>query len=174
MTKNHNPAMHATMLPRYIRLAYTHSYIFAIKYARHIHLAFVRDARGILANITYCERNAESHGALYGLRMYNCKATSETILANAYATYDLGLATDFEADYLDRKANGYKGNRGNLLEDMVVDMFHAERPENINTSFAVAGDMVIDGTHFQMKIWNATFTTTSTLEKTEKRMGIGA
>lgn len=174
MTKNHNPAVHATMLTRYTRLAYTHSYLFVVKSHGIAYMAFIKDIRPIFAHITYCERNATSHGGYYGLRMLNCKATADTILANAYEIVSLGSARDLENDYLERKANGYLGNRGNYFEDMAVDMFHAERPENINTSFAVAGDMVIDGTHFQMKIWNATFTTENTLDKTEKRMGIGA
>ncbi len=175
MTKNHNPEMQRVLANHYHGLAYTTNYGFCVKTGGKITAAVVENVTcETLERITYCERNAESHGGFYGLRMLNSKATMQYILEIATETYEIGTYAEFENGFAEYRANGNKGNRGDYFEDIFASLMNGVKPENRAACFTDCGDVIANGVHYQCKLYNATFTTENTIKKTYARMGIGA
>ena len=171
MTKNHNPEMQKVLIKEYHSLAYTTNYGFCVRTGGKVTAVIVENVGcELLEQITYCERNAESHGGYYGLRMLNSKATMETLLAMATKSFDLGTYADFENGFAEYRANGNKGNRGDYFEDVFAELVHGTKPESRTACFTDCGDVIANGTHYQCKLYNATFTTSQTIKKTLERM----
>lgn len=68
-----------------------------------------------------------------------------------------------KVDELQALASKIKGNLGDAFELLVIQAFNGHKIGKQNTDFMTAGDMVVDGTHYQVKYNKATFTTVKTL-----------
>lgn len=174
MTKRHNPEMQRVLANSYHHVAYTTNYGFCVKTGGKIYAAIVNDVDcETLERITYCERNAESHGGFYGLRMLNNKATMQFILEIASKVFEIGTYKEFENGFNNYRTTN-KGNRGDYFEDVFASLVNGTKPENRAACFTDCGDVIADGIHYQCKLYNATFTTERTIEKTYTRLGIVA
>ena len=171
MTKNHNPEMQRFLATNYHRLAYTPNYAFCVKSRGRVTAVTIENLDyDTLIQITYCEPNAESHGGYYGLRMNSSKKVMNLLLEKGTPLFDLGSYKEFENGFANYRANGNKGNRGDYFEDLFADLAHGTKPGGKTACFTDCGDVVVNGVHYQCKLYNATFTTTSTIEKTMKRL----
>lgn len=171
MTKNHNPEMQRFLATHYHRLAYTPNYVFGVKsHGRVLAVAIENLDYDTLIQITYCEPNAGSHGGYYGLRMNNCGKVMDLILEKGKPLFDIGSYKEFENGFANYRANGNSGNRGNYFEDLFTELSHGTKPGGKTACFTDCGDVVVNGVHYQCKLYNATFTTTSTIEKTMARL----
>lgn len=152
IVKNHILAMQA-------EYEYTHYYAIAIRDHKMIKACFIENADEVLPLVTYCERNAESHGGVWGVRMMNNSMAKGIIKEYASKIVDLCSIEYFENRYMTEKENGIKGNRGNLFETLLVEVCGGYQVETKNAKCTEMGDVVIDGQHIQCKLWNATITT---------------
>ncbi len=169
MTIRHNPEMQKYLLAEYHSMAYTSTYSFCVKAHGKVAVAIVNNADiDFLERITYCERNAESHGGYYGLRMRSDAKTQDYIRANAHKLYELGTVKEFEASFQQYKANGNTGNRGDYFEKLFTELVKGTNPEKRNACFTDCGDVVVDNIHYQVKLYNATFTTENTIKRLKK------
>jgi hypothetical protein len=164
MTKNHNPEMHKYLIEQYTALAFTHTYAFCVKHKGKMKVAIVENANSILPDITYCEPNSSSHGKVYGLRMMEKQIVSEMILNRASEIFELGTYKDFENGFTEYRQTA-KGNRGDYFEMVFTKMVNGTNPDKRNACFTDCGDVIANGKHYQCKLYNATFTTESTIAR---------
>lgn len=151
------------LIEQYTRLAYTKTYAICVKAHGRMTAVIINDLDPMFEEITYCERNAESHGGCYGLRLDKHTATMDLLLSIANEKIDLGTYKEFEKGYNEYKANGNKGNRGDYFEDVFVELVHGTKPEKRNACFRKCGDVIANNIHYQCKFYNATFTTEKTI-----------
>lgn len=154
-----NEEVKAMILNRLAEVEFTHTYAFAIRDEKMVKAVVVENADEVLPLVTYCERNAESHGAVWGVRMLNSRATFETLKEYANAIIPLCTINEFENRLLERRENGIKENRGNLFEVYFSEMTGGIMNENKSAKCTECGDVVVNGVHIQCKLWNATITT---------------
>ena len=155
-----NIEMKRFILGRLAKVEYTNSYVFATRRNGMIEAIEVDHAEDILPFITYCEQQASSHGAPWGVRMWNSEAAFEIIRSYASRIWTLCSVKDFEESY--QAAGGKKkipGYRGEWFERLFVKYVGGERPENRCAKCTECGDVILDGKHLQLKLWNATITT---------------
>ena len=160
-----NDAIKTMILERLAMVEYTHTYAFGIRDMGIVKVAIVDNADEILPLITKCERNAISHGGVYGVRMWNSHTAFNTIKAYAREVIDLCSVKEFERLFKEKKVNGYKGNRGNLFEDMTAELLNGQQMENKSAKCTECGDIIVNGEHIQVKLWNATITTESQVNR---------
>ena len=144
---------------------FTHVYGFGIRDNGLVKVAIVENADEIMNLITVCELTSKSHGAVYGVRMWNSSVAFNIIKEYARELITLCTVNEFERIYAERKANGYTGNRGNLLEDLFAEFTGAIQNESKTAKCTECGDVVLNGEHIQMKLWNATVTTEPQVER---------
>ena len=65
-----NVEMKQFILDRLAQVEYTDTYVFAIRHQGMIKAAKVEHAMDILPLVSYCEKQASSHGAPWGVRMW--------------------------------------------------------------------------------------------------------
>lgn len=157
--RNTNEAIKKTILDRLAQVEATHTYAFAIKEEKMVKAVVVENADEILPLITYCEQNAKSHGAVYGVRVHGTKANFELLKEYAREIIPMCSVAEFERTYKENKENGYTGNRGNLFEDMFAQFTGGKQNESKNAKCTECGDVNVNGEEIQVKYWNATVTT---------------
>ena len=166
MTTRHNPEMQKYLLTVYHSMAYTSTYSFCVKAHGKVAVAIVNDADiDFLERITYCERNADSHGGYYGLRMRSDAETQDYIRTKAHKLYELGTVKEFETSFQQYRAEGNKGNRGNYFEKLFTELVKGTNPDKSNACFTDCGDVIANNVHYQVKLYNATFTTENTIKR---------
>ena len=156
-----NAEIKAYILKSLSEVEFTHTYGFIIRDAKMVKLAIVENADEIMEFITVCEKNAKSHGAEYGVRMWNSNTAFKIIKSYAREIITLESVAKFESDYQTAKKNGYYGNRGNYGEDLAARVTGGIQNTSKNAKCTECGDMVLNGEHIQIKLWNATVTTES-------------
>ncbi len=154
-----NKEMKQFILNRLAQVEYTSTYVFAIRENQMIKAVEVENAPDILPFITYCEPQASSHGAPWGVRMWNSAAAFEIIKAYASRTWTLCSVTAFERTYQEAGGKKLDGYRGEWFERMFVKYVGGSRPEKRTAKCTESGDVILDGKHLQLKLWNATITT---------------
>ena len=163
-----NAEIKSFILNLLIAIEYTHTYGFAIRDNGMVKVAIVENADNILNFITVCERNSKSHGGVFGIRMWNSNKAFEIIKEYSRELITICSVQEFERIYKERKENGYKGNRGNLLEELFCELTNAKQNDNPNAKCIDCGDVVLNSEHIQLKLWNATVTTEPTIRNLYK------
>ena len=152
-----NKEMKMVILNRLEEIEYTHTFVFAIRDNGFVKAAEVENAPDILPMITYCERQASSHKSPWGVRMWNSSSAFEIIKAYASRIWTLCSVEEFERTY--EEAGGKKaipGYRGEWFERLFIQFVGGTRPENRAAKCIDSGDVILDGKHLQLKLWNAT------------------
>ena len=157
--KKSNETIKNVILDRLSIVEFTHTYAFAIRDEKMVKAVIVENADEILPLITYCERNAESHGATWGVRMDNRMDVFAIIKEYAREIIPMYSTKEFERMYLEAKTNGYTGNRGHFFEDKFAVFTNGIQNINKNAKCVDCGDVIVNGEHIQCKFWNATVTT---------------
>lgn len=154
-----NQEMKQYILDRLAQVEYTDTYVFAIRDHKMVKAVEVENAHDVLPLITYCERQASSHGSPWGVRMWNSTATFEIIKAYASRIWTLCSVEEFETTYQEAGGRKLDGYRGEWFERLFVKYVGGTRPEKRNAKCTECGDVILDGKHLQLKLWNATITT---------------
>ena len=144
-------------------IEYTHTYAFIIRDNGLVKACIVENADDVLPLVTICERNSKSHGGVFGVRMWNSNTAFGIIKEYARETITMCSVAEFENEYRTAKENGYFGNRGNYAEDMFAFITGATQNTSKNAKCTECGDVVLNGEHIQVKLWNATVTTETTM-----------
>ena len=154
-------------------IEYTHTYAFIIRDNGLVKACIVENADDVLPLVTICERNSKSHGGIFGIRMWNSNTAFSIIKTYARETITMCSVAEFENGYKTAKENGYFGNRGNYAEDMITILTGATQNESKNAKCTECGDIVLNGEHIQVKLWNATVTTETTVNNLYKEKMAG-
>lgn len=164
-----NNTIKAFILDNLAKVESTHTYAFAIKDNGMIRACIVENADRLLPYITYCERQAASHGSIYGVRMHGTKANFELIKSRARQIIDICSIKAFEEIY---KTEGNRGsnNRGHIFEQLFAEVTGGERNTNMIAKCTDCGDVRVNGEEIQCKLWNATISTEKTVENFLKRV----
>ena len=156
---NDNKEMKAMILDRLAKVEYTDVYGFGVRDKGMVKFCKVENATDILPMITYCEPQASSKGFNWGVRMWNSAAAFEIIKAYASEIVPICSVDEFENGYQEAcRENGKKidGYRGEWFERWVVKILGGVRPEKRNAKCTECGDIIVNGEHIQLKLWNAT------------------
>lgn len=156
--KKDNVEVKNFVLNRLSVVEYTHSYIFGIRKNKMLKACIVRNADEILPLITYCEQQASSHKSVWGVRMDGTVKNMELIESYADEVIDISTIAEFEREYAE---NGNRGsyNRGHIFEKWCAEVMGGTQNESMTAKCTECGDIVVNGEHFQCKLWNATVTT---------------
>ena len=157
--RNSNEEVKMIILERLAEVEYTNTYAFAIRDEKMVKAVIIENADEVLPLVTYCERNSASHGSVWGVRMNNKMEVFAILKEYAREIIPMCSVKEFERLYTEQRENGYKGNRGNLFEDMFAQYTNGTQNENKSAKCTECGDVVVNGEHNQVKFWNATITT---------------
>lgn len=152
------------LLNEYIRLAYTHSYIFGYNYKGMVYAARVMDARPILPFLVRLDRASSQNGGTYAIK-YKINQDNAQLI-NTAACEIKPICT---VDYMEQAFHSSNLNRGQLFEVMVANAFDMRQSESKTAKFTVSGDVIAkDGTHYQVKYIKATYTDEKTIKNLTK------
>lgn len=165
-----NNEVKMTILERLFAVESTHTYGIAIRDNGMVKAAIIEDADDVLPLVTVCERNSKSHGGVYGVRMWNSNKAFEIIKEYAREIITLCTVEEFERQYKEAKANGFKGNRGDFFEVFFAKVTGAELNEVRNAKCTECGDVRLNGEEIQLKLWNATLTTETQVNRFYEKM----
>lgn len=155
-TGKSNEAMKAIILDRMAKVEYTDTFAFAIRTKGIVQAAIVENASDILPMVTYCERLASKKGEGWNVRMWNAESAFKIIRDYAREIIDLCSVEEFEESYLEAGGNkAIPGYRGEWFERWFVKIVGGERPENRQAKCTETGDVILNGEHIQLKLWNA-------------------
>lgn len=163
-----NLEIKTAILNMLIAIEYTHTYAFIIRDNGLVKACIVENADDVLPLVTICERNSKSHGGVFGIRMWNSNTAFSIIKEYARETITMCSVSDFENGYKEAKENGYFGNRGNYAEDMFALITNGTQNDSKNAKCTECGDVIVNGEHIQVKLWNATVTTETTINNLYK------
>ena len=164
-----NEVVKANILDKLAQVEFTHTYAFAIREEKMIKAVVVENADEVLPLVTYCEKNAESHGADWGVRMLGTLDSFQTLKDYASEVVTLCSVEYFESLLVERKNSGIRENRGNLFEVVFADMVGGKQVELKNAKCTDCGDVIVGKKHIQCKLWNATITTEKQVNRFYKK-----
>lgn len=150
-----NTTTFKSLIDRYNALAYTHEYIWGFEYKGNIYMTFTNAE--VMPYV--CKLDKASRGAGYALRF--CPTVEQKLLLMAGAKVICSKAY-FEAEFA-----SCKYNRGEVFEKLVTERFGQVWVKD-SVPFTKAGDIVLDGTHYQIKYQQATFCNEKSLANLEK------
>ena len=139
------------MIQKYDYHNFTHLYIIGIKWKKQVIACIVTSA--ILDRIVTLDHASRGEG--YSVRFKPNKKTRMFILRNALATYKICSVEELER--VAREEVGKQTNRGTAFEKLVTEYFGQEWHKD-STSFALAGDIELNGKSYQIKYEGGTFT----------------
>lgn len=139
-----NTTIFNSLINRYNAIAYTHKYIWGFEYKGNIYMTFAE--KEVMPLV--CKLDVASRGAGYALRF---RPTNDQKLLLMEGTQVLCSKKFFE-----EQVNVCKYNRGDVFEKLVTEHYGQVWSKN-SVPFTKAGDIVIDGTHYQVKYQQATF-----------------
>jgi hypothetical protein len=157
-----NDSIKAYLVSAYNRLAYTHNYVFGYCQRGMVYAAMVKDARELLPFVTVLDKASQKNGGTFSLKYKPNKAMVDIINSNAERIFPV-----MSENMLEELKATTNHNRGQIFEDAVAEMLKAEQPKQKNAKFTDSGDIILDGTHYQVKYNKATFTD----ERTIKNLG---
>ena len=163
-----NPELKRMILDKLAEVEYTHTYAFGIRENKMIKAVIVENADEVLPLITVAERQAESHGAVWGVRVNLKKANAEILKTYAREIIDICSIEYLESEYA---VNGNRGgnNRGHIFERLCAEVLGGKQNENPTAKCVDCGDIIINGEHIQCKYCNATVTTEPQVNRFYKR-----
>lgn len=162
--------MKAMLLDMLECVEFTHSYIFTVYDNKGNMFACVYDnAMDVLRNSTYVYVN--KNGKVQ-VKMDTHRDTMDYIKENADYVVSLGTRKEFER-YAKQYKNHWGFNRGYYNEIVVCKAFNGKLNKAKNAKLTDCGDMVADGKHYQLKLYNATVCHENRLVNMMKRkMGV--
>lgn len=150
-----NTALFANLIDRYNAIAFTHQYIWGFTYKHNVYMASTDSA--VMPFV--CKLDRASRGAGYALRF--CPTAEQKLFLMPSATL---LCSE---KYFNEQVTESKYNNGEIFEKLVTEHF-GQVWEKDNVPFTEAGDIVVDGVHFQVKFQKATFCNEKSLANLEK------
>ena len=157
-----NTEIKEMILTRLAEIEYTHTYIFAIDDGAIIRGAIVENADDILPLITVAERQAKSHGSVWGVRMRPAQISYDIIRKHATEIFDV-CSKDYMENEFKTNGNGGSNNRGHIFERLCAEVLGGVQNTKKNAKCTESGDINVNGKHYQVKFWNATVTTETTV-----------
>lgn len=146
------------MIERYNALAYTHNYVFGFTFDGNVYAV----TTGVEHLETILTLDRASRGDGTALRFSPTKAI-KSFLFTAYKPV-LICSEEFFNDTVKNS----KYNKGEIFEKMYTEKC-GQVWEKDNKKFTECGDIVVDGTHYQIKFQKATFTNEKTLTRLESK-----
>lgn len=140
------------MLNQYIGLSFAHLYILGFRYQGNIYMTIQGD--NFLPFV--CTLDKASRGYGYALRYKPNKGVKIAMLNNATC-----LCSE---KYFDETVANSKYNKGEVFEKFVTE-YYGQRWIKDTVPFTKAGDIMVNGTHYQIKFEKATFTNEYTLDR---------
>lgn len=132
------------MIETYNRFSFTHNYIIGFEYKGIIYYGFfTSEILPYILNVTPASR-----GCGMALRYRPNNAQRISMLPNCEILCS--------AEYFNALVKNTKYNRGEIFEKIVTERNGQEWKKD-NVPFTVAGDIVLNGTHYQIKYEKATF-----------------
>lgn len=132
---------------------FTHSYIFTVyDKAGNMWACVYDNAMDILHNTTYIYTN--KNGKVQ-VKMDTHRSSMDSIKASADEVISLGTRKDFER-YAKQYKNRWGFNRGYYNEILIAKNLGGKLNKAKNAKLTDCGDMVLDGKHYQLKLYNAT------------------
>lgn len=138
------------MINKYNTLAFTHNYIFGFAYKGIVYMAHTTS--DMMPYITSVSK--ASRGAGYALRFR--PTTAQKVMLLQYAT------PICSTDYFKSVCESNKYNKGENYEKVVTEYYGQEWVKD-SVPFTKAGDIVVDGIHYQIKFESASFCTEKSL-----------
>lgn len=157
-TTRENIAIFYALIARYNRLSYTHWYKLGFVYKKKLYCATI--TAEMLPFVLTLDK--ASRGAGYALRFCPTTAQKEALLPYA----ELIGSAEFFKSY----AAENKYNLGENFEKLVTEKA-GQSWEKDNVPFTESGDVVINGTHYQIKYEKATYCNEKSLDSLEKKAG---
>ena len=153
-----NVEMKMMILNKLSAVEFTHTYIIGFRENKMVKAAIVENADEILPMICVAEPQATSHNAVWGVRANVTRENTEIVKAYAREIIDVCSVAYLEQEYAERGNRG-KNNRGHIFERLCAERLKGERPDSPTAKCTETGDIIVNGEHFQCKLWNATVTT---------------
>lgn len=153
-----NTTLLANMIKRYDNLAFTHNYL--LGFADRGIVYFTLANSNALPYV--CSLQTASRGAGVALVYRPNKSQKEYL-----KTYNLTPLCSLK--YFEELVANSKYNRGELFEKLVTE-YYGQTWEKDNIPFTKSGDLIIDGTHYQVKYNKATFTNEQILNNLEVKV----
>lgn len=131
---------------------YTHSYIFTV-YSKDSNMfaCVYDDAREILREVT----DLYEYNGKLRVRMDNHRDSMDNLMYKADRIIPLGTRKDFER-YAKQYKNRWGFNRGYYNEIVIAKAMNGRLNKAKNAKLTDCGDMVVNGKHYQLKLYNAT------------------
>ncbi len=147
-----NTALHKNLIDRYNALSFTHQYIFGFADNGNILACFADSA--ILPYVTCLDVSSRNGG--FSLRFKPTRSQKETLKANGFCYV---LCSE---KYFNEEVERLPYNRGEVFEKMVTEHYDQKWTKD-HVPFTKAGDLVVNGTPYQIKFNKATFANEATL-----------
>lgn len=156
--KKDNAEIKGMILERLATVEFTHTYAIGIHENGLVKAVIIENADEVLPLITVAEKQAESHNAVWAVRVRMTKERAEIAKTYAREVIDLCSIEWFENEY---KMNGNRGsyNRGHIFEKLCASVMGGQQMDKMNAKCTECGDIVVNNEHIQCKLWNATVTT---------------
>ena len=145
------------LMSRYEKLAYTNKYIFGFIYGEFV---YYYETESVIIGMVADTASAKNGGGK-SLRYCPKKAEKENLISSGIAKV---LCT--KSKFMSEVENS-KYNKGEIFEKMITEK-NNQKWEKDNKKFTECGDIVINGTHYQIKFQKATFTNETTLDRLER------
>lgn len=158
MNKN---AIIANMFARYNRLSGTHNYIMPVLEDGIVYAVFT--TADVVSKVLSLDVSSRGNG--YSIRYKRATKNTQAIL-KAGATAIVPLCS---VEYLESVAKtlGKRINRGDAFEKLLAEKYGIAWTSSGNAKFTTGGDLVINGTDYQVKYVGATFTNEAILARLE-------
>ena len=143
------------LIARYVKIAFTHEYIFGFTYKGNVYMTFTKS--DILPFILKVDK--ASRGAGYSLRFKPTNKQKILLLENSNLICS--------AKYLKELKENSRYNYGEIFEKITHERFGKEWKKD-NVPFTKGGDIEINGKAYQIKFEKATFASERTLNNFER------
>lgn len=153
-----NIEVKTAVLDKLAAVEFTHTYIIGFTEGGMVKAAIVENADQILPLLTVAEPQASSHKSVWGIRMRVTAEGKDILKTYAREIFDVCSIKFLEQEYAEHGNRG-GNNRGHIFERLCAEVMGGTRPDSMTAKCTETGDIIVDGEHFQCKLWNATVTT---------------
>lgn len=165
-----NENIRSYLANEYNKYTYTHNYIFGLKIGERFVIAFCDNCgRDFVDKISRVELRSSG----WELKIHNTQEVAQYIVNRANKVVDYSSRKEFEELYAESRKVSNK-NRGYYFEQICADMFNGITSKNPCEKFFVAGDMVINGKSYQLKLYNGSICTEKTIKNIHAMEKVGA
>ena len=141
-----------TLAQFHLMHSFTHNYAFLVKKSGYMYVAWIRNISiEELDRVTYLDKPAKSHAKRGATLRYKGRQTAAYKLGlERNSLQCIGTAECFDAEYKAWKQEHKGCNTGHYFEYIIARMHNIEWQLNV-TDGREAGDLVINGEHWQLK-----------------------